>query len=421
MNTTLKTEIVDIAVCGAGPSGLMAAIEASINGKSVVVFEQLSKPARKLLSTGGGRCNISNHLPANELIESYHGQHGFVKPAFKTFSSKNLITFFSSHGLELHSPDGKHIYPVSEKAGDVLNCLLNICNKQHISINTSSTVESLVKNEDGIFTLTVNNRYSTSRNVILASGGISYPSLGGTGGGYSLAKKLGHSIVNPIGALAGLLCSDSWVGNCAGLTLDSAVVYIQLPEFIKKKISGSVLFTHKGISGPAALNISRYISRLLLSVKRVPLRIRILPDISREMWAEFFIYCQQKEGKKLLKTLLTEKIPSRLTSQLFILASVPETVRAADLNKTDKGKLLELLSDGIPVYVTNVDSLDKSMVTTGGVDCTEVNANTMESKLVKGLFFCGELLDIDGPCGGYNLQWAFSSGFLAGKSASKVV
>ncbi len=415
MNSNKK---YDCIVCGAGPAGLMAAITVAQSKKSVLLIERMKKTGRKLIATGGGRCNLTNKTPLNKFINAFDNKENFVKSALKQFSPDNLIDFFEEHGLKTIAPNGLQVYPASEKSTDVLNCLMKTAEENHVEIITDCEMNCLIVKENKVSGISAGeNTYLTSA-VIMATGGKSYPELGSNGSGYKMAQAVGHEINFPVPALCGLLTNENWPAMCSGLSIDNAIAYIEDPLLRSIKKRGSILFTHKGISGPAALDISKYVSRSLQKSKQIRLRIRPLPDKRRENLSTFLVQAQQKMGNKRLRILLGEMLPARLVSQILFIANIDNEIRAADVKREQKNKLLDIIESGIPLSINAVENFSNAMVTSGGISCEQIDPHTMQSKIVSGLFFCGELIDVDGPCGGFNLQWAFSSGYVAGKASS---
>jgi len=414
-----ESDVFDIIVCGAGPAGLTAAVSAALSGKKVAVFERMPKPGRKLLVTGGGRCNITKREQLTKFLRSFDDKEMFVKPSLKQFSQESLIRLFENHGLALHTSETLQVYPESHKSIDVLNCLLQLAEDNKVELFTDCNIDKINIDNGSVTGVTCHNGNTyESEAVIVAAGGMSYPALGADGRGYGLAQSAGHSIITPVPALAGLVSKEKWPAQCSGLSIDPVVVYVDTKQFRSIKKRGSVLFTHKGVSGPAVLDLSRYVSRLLQKEKSVKIRIKPLPEMSREHIDDLFVKVQQKCGSKRLRFVLADLLPSRFVNQLMVLADTDPEIRAADVNKQHKLRFLDLLDNGVPLDVIATEQFDNSMVTSGGVSCDEINPQTMESLKTDGLFFCGEVIDVDGPCGGYNLQWAFSSGFCAGKSAA---
>jgi predicted Rossmann fold flavoprotein len=415
----IDEKIVDVVICGAGPSGLMAAVSAADAGMNVVLLERMDNPGRKLLATGGGRCNITRDIPIPKLLNCYFGNDTFVKPALKALPPQSLIRFFEQNGLHCRIDANQQVYPESDKSIDVLNVLLDKVKNSGVTLYTGCFAQSIVHDGTCFIVTCQSGTVITSKKLVLSCGGKTYPQLGADGNGFTLAASLSHSVKKPLPGLSGLITSQSWTAECSGLSINDASIYIDQGQRLYPQ-SGAVLFTHHGISGPAVLDISRYVSRLLDEHSAVSIRIRPLAKMRREEIDNVFIRSQQKEGSKRLRSILCELLPSRLVKQLFILCSVDQEIRCADVTKGQKLKFLEFLDNGIPLTVTGIDKPEFAMITTGGVQCDEINCKTMESIKVKGLYFCGEIIDVDGLCGGYNLQWAFASGFLAGRSLSMV-
>jgi predicted Rossmann fold flavoprotein len=411
----IDEKIVDVVICGAGPSGLMAAITAAEAGLNVALLERMDNPGRKLLATGGGRCNITRDIPIPKLLNSYFGNDTFVKPALKALPPQALLRFFEKNGLHCRIDANQQVYPESDRSIDVLNVLLDKIKNSGVTLHTDCYAQT-IQQVDNCFIITCQSGIVIrSKKLVLSCGGKTYSQLGSDGSGFTLAESLSHSVKKTLPGLCGLITSQSWTAECSGLSINDASVYIDKVQRLYPQ-SGAVLFTHHGISGPAVLDISRYVSRLLDEHDSVSVRVRPLAKMRREEIDNVFIKSQQKEGSKRLRSVLCELLPSRLVKQLFISCSVDPEIRCADVTKGQKLKFLDLLDNGIPLTVTGMDKPEFAMITTGGVQCDEINCKTMESTKVNGLYFCGEIIDVDGLCGGYNLQWAFASGFLAGRS-----
>lgn len=409
----------DVIVCGAGPSGLMAAINCASAGKKTALFDHMPSAGKKLLATGGGHCNITKREPLNRFLRAFGDKEKFVRSALKQFSQEALIDFFESAGLLIHTTDTLQVYPKSNKASDVLECLLKLASESGVELYTGCKIDSInIENGSLQGVICSNGKQYDARSVIIATGGKSFSKLGADGSGYGFAKAAGHEIITPVAALAGLVCKEEWPAQCSGITIDPVAVYIDIQNLRSVKRRGSLLFTHRGVSGPAILDLSGSVSRLLTDETSVKIRIKPLPNMTRENLDEIFITAQQKNGGRKISLILAELLPSRLASHLLRISDVNAETRAADVNKQAKLRLLDILDNGIPLTITGSESFDNAMVTSGGVSCDEICPDTMESLRVHGLYFCGEVIDVDGLCGGYNLQWAFSSGHCAGTHAA---
>jgi len=443
----------DLVIVGAGPAGLMAAIAAAEAGARVAVCEQLGQPGAKLLATGGGRCNLTN-TAAPEALMARFGRHGrFMAPALALMDNSKLREFFAALGVPTAAADGFHVFPESNSARSVLDALLRRMEALGAILATGVEVTGLSlgkgrgqgdeaggqRGEAGgtrpeLEGVETSRGPMRSSRVIVATGGKGYPKLGATGTGYRLAEQAGHRIVPPVPGLVPLVTAERWVGRVAGVTIPEAEVWIGLPKRRGAKSAGPLLFTHKGLSGPAVLDLSADVASLLaLPLSRsnastlsrshgseattVPIRVNLTPATPPEAWAARFDGWQHAHGRRLLRTLLAEHLPASLAAELCRLAGTGEEVRAAEATSEQRRSLAAAIT-GLPFTITATEGFQNAVVTRGGVALQEVDPRTLQSKRLEGLFFAGEVLDLDGPCGGYNLQWAFASGHLAGRSAA---
>ena len=403
----------NVAVIGAGPAGLTAAIYAAKNNCRVTVFEQQRLPGMKLLASGGGRCNLTNVLGVEDFAAAFGRQGRFTLSALRLLSPLKLREFFSEHGVKTILTDDFHVFPASGRARDVLNVLLELCEKYGVEIKKQCRVEKLIIENDCIAGLVSSAGEFRFDSVLIAGGGKGYPKLGGSSIAYQLAEQAGHRIATPLPALTGLRCMESWPGRCTGISFENVEAYIDLPKFRKKVHSGELLFTHNGVSGPAVIDLAGEVSVLLQKHKEIPLKIRLFPDTSAGDWQKIFQQEQVNSGKKQFVGVLARYLPKKLANKFCELAGIPPQLKAAELKSSSRLNLCALL-EAVPLNINATDPWEKAMLTHGGVSLKKVNPDTMESRLVKGLFFAGEVLDLQGPCGGYNLQWAFASGALAG-------
>lgn len=415
----------DIIVVGAGPAGIMAAIVASRAGASVLLLEQMPQTGLKLLATGGGRCNLTNRLEVLAFLERFGSQRTFIRPALHAFGPRALVKFFEENDIPTISPDGFHIFPQSESAVQVRDALVRIMNRQGITVRSSEKARHLWIEQGVLRGIdSESGKKTAASRVILATGGRSYSQLGSSGSGYPLARQARHTIVEPIPALVPLVTAESWPCDCAGLTISQAKIWIDLPGNRQHSATGSVLFTHRGISGPAVLDLSREISLLLTQCESVPIRFAAAtPPRNEKEWIAEFDQWQRVGGSKSVQAEVCQYLPGRVAGFVCDALGIADhasgrSVQMAQLNRATRSNLAHYLS-GIPLSIKGTEGFAKAMVTRGGVSTAEVRPKTLESRLLPGLYFAGEILDIDGPCGGYNLQWAFSSGTLAGLSAAQ--
>lgn len=414
----MRNENTDVLIAGAGPAGLMAAISAARNGASVRVCEQLESPGLKLLASGGGKCNITNILPAMEFISRFGRQGRFMLPALELMSSEKLRDFFASAGVPTVVDDGFHVFPKSHRASDVLKALMNEANKYGVIFSYGFEIsELLIENSILKGVRTVNGDIIKASSLILASGGKGYPRLGGTGGGYKIASQAGHEIVETLPALVGLRTIESWPADVTGISFKDSTVSIDLPKYRGVSYRGELLFTHTGISGPSVINIAGEVASLLKKHNQVPLKINLFTDFDAAGWLGIFDAWQASAGRKNINNLIALHMPHSIADIICSLSSVNLSTKAAEFSAAGRDKLVRNLIS-LPLTVKATDGWDKAMVTKGGVSLKKIAPDSLESRLLPGLFFAGEVLDLEGPCGGFNLQWAFSSGHLAGLSAA---
>ncbi len=406
----------DILVIGAGPAGLMAAIGAAACGRRVLVLDRMPKPGMKLLATGGGRCNITNTLPPDELMARFGRQGRFMEPALRGLDNAGLLAFLAKIGVRAHCADGFHWFPVSESAAAVQEALWRRCEKLGAGFRFNCRAERILLSDGAAAGVETPQGVFTAARVILATGGRSYAGLGSDGSGFGLASHLGHTVKPPLPALAPLVVREEWVPECAGTTFAEAEVWIDLPKRRAHRMRGAVLFTHRGVSGPAVLDLSGDVAGLLETMPEVPLRVRWQLAESAADWTRRLDSWRREHGGRLVRNLLDEKLPASFAMALATACGAAET-KAANLTAEQAARLVEHLTE-LPLHATATEGFGKAMVTRGGVSLKEIRPETLESRIVKGLHLAGEVVDLDGPCGGYNLQWAFSSGLLAGRNAA---
>ncbi len=402
----------DVTIIGAGPAGLMAAIAAAEAGARVAVCEQLTRPGVKLLATGGGRCNLTNTASAEAVMARFGRQGRFMAPALAVMDGPKLRAFFAALGVPTVTPDGFHVFPESTSAKSVLDALLGRAEALGVRLVTGAVATGLSR--EGVETS--RGAFRCPR-AIIASGGKGYPALGATGTGYALAERAGHRIVPPVPGLVPLVAAERWVARVSGVTVAETAVWVALPKRRGAQSVGPLLFTHRGVSGPAVLDLSADVAELLAGGSPVPLRVDLTPATPAEAWASRFDAWHRDHGKRLVRTLLAEHLPASLAAELCRLASCGDHLRAAEATAAQRRELA-LAITRLPLTVTATEGFDQAVITRGGVALKEVDPRTLQSRLAPGLFFAGEVLDLDGPCGGYNLQWAFASGALAGRAAA---
>lgn len=402
-----------IGIVGGGAAGLMAAISASEAGcPSVVIFESNVRCGTKILMSGGSRCNVTNKSVTPGHF--FGGNKNFIKNVLNGFNDKETLRFFERLGVALKlEPTGK-FFPVDDKASSVLNAMLGRLNELNVKIFLSEKIETIKPLEDGFIASSKDMEFFLEK-VILTSGGKSYPTTGSDGSGYSLAKSLKHSIITPFPALTPVLLDEPGLTKLSGVTIPARLtIFLNRKKHIEEV--NSLLLTHFGISGPAPLNISREIERL--KNEDVKLLINFIPDYTYDSLSDILKDEMKRRSDKKVIGFFKKIIPSSLCECLFDIAGIAADKKFYSLSNEEIKKLSKAFTS-YELSFKGVRGFQQAEVTAGGVPLDEVRYQTMESKLQKGLYLAGEILDCDGIIGGYNFQWAWSTGFIAGKSAAK--
>jgi len=398
----------DVIVVGSGAAGIMASITAKRTKKSVILLEQLPNLAMKLKATGGGRCNLTNTLQKNLFMEKFGKNGRFLNDALNAFSSSDLVTFMKNIGVDTHALDGFRIFPVGHNSQTIIDALIHKLEKENIEIQTNQKVISVVKKND-IFEVQTEKTRFQAKALIIATGGKGYEKLGATGEGYEIAKNLGHSITKLYPAMMPLFVKENWVAECTADTIGKASLVVNLKKYHTKKAVGDLIFTKNGIRGPVVLDFAREITPLFDDFSEIPIIVNLIKEKDENYLIELF----KKETTKTVLDVLEEILPKAITKALCEFYKIEWNLEYKKLNGADKTKLLQILTR-TPLTISGNEGFKLAMITRGGINLKEINSNSMESKVVSNLYFAGEILDIDGPCGGYNLQWAFSSGYLSG-------
>lgn len=414
----------DTIVVGGGVSGLMAAFSASQNDRRVLLIEKNKNLGRKLLISGGGRCNVTNRLPYTEIISHIPGNGKFLYGPFSTFDNESIIDFVVSRGVSLKEEDHGRMFPVTDKSKDVLQVFLDALENNHVEIHFNTIVESILVEDDRMIGVTTTDgRTLNAPNVIITTGGRSVPHTGSTGDGHTFAKGAGHTITELFPTEVPITSSESFIkdGTLKGLSMDNVGLSV-LKKNGKARITHQMdmIFTHFGVSGPAALRCSQFIYKEQKSQKRkdVQMMIDFYPDISEGMLKEELEGNIRNHQKRTLKNILKAMMQERLAEFLIDYLKVDGEVTGHHIKNADKEKVLDFLK-GFTFTVDGTQSIEKAFVTGGGVHLKEVTPQTMESRLVNGLYFAGEVLDIHGYTGGYNITSALVTGYVAGNSANK--
>lgn len=422
-----------VIVIGGGAAGLMAAGQSAINGAETIIFEKTSRPGRKLSITGNGRCNLTNRIPLERFIENYSAGGKFLRQAFGGFFSDGLIDFFDKLGVKTITEDGGKIFPADNDAKNIVKTLAEWAGRCGVEVITNSPVDALVVDEGRITGVRISRNKETYQNrdgskmstqvkadaVIIATGGLSYPGTGSSGDGYRLAKSVGHNIIPLRPSLVPIVTKGNLAKQLQGLSLESVKIAVYTGEKKQTQLTGEILFTHFGLSGPVILSLSRQIVSLFDTKKKVIISIDLIPDMSMSELEKRMLLNIDNHGKQKINSLLKLYLSRRLVEVCCEINKIGPDKLAHQITSQERKRICKWMKD-FQFEVNGYHKFEDAIVTAGGVDTKEVNPRTMESLLIKGLYFAGEVLDIDGDTGGFNLQAAFSTGWLAGQSASKM-
>ena len=415
-----------VVVIGGGPAGMMAAITSAENGNDVTLLEKNKNLGKKLLITGKGRCNITSSLPMEDFIKNTPGNGMFLYSAFNQFTNKDIIKFLNEQGLTVKEERGNRIFPTTDKAQDVLNCFeRKLKNLKNVKIMYEMPISEILVNEENtvIGVKCQNKKVISADKVILATGGKSYPITGSTGDGYEMAKKLGHTITKIKPSLVPLETYEQELHqSLQGLSLRN--IKIKLIDTSKNKLIyedfGEMLFTHFGVSGPVILSASAHLVRYkkideLLENKKIKLSIDLKPALTEEKLNDRILRDFEELKNKSFKNSLDKLLPQKLIPVIIEYSGINPEKQVNSITKQERLTLVNLLKE-FDVTIKKFRKIDDGIITSGGVSIKEVNPKTMESKIVSGLYFAGEILDVDSCTGGFNLQIAYSTGFVAGNN-----
>ena len=409
----------DVAVIGGGPAGMIAAGRAGEIGSHVVLIEKNKRLGTKLLIAGKGRCNITNKIDGSKEIINKFGENGkFLFSPFSKFGVDEVINFFERNGLETKIERGGRVFPLSNKSQDVLGVLINYLEKTDVEIRTNSKVKKIIKKGNRIEKIVLaNNKEIMADNYIICTGGKSYPVTGSTGDGYRWVEKLGHTITNLSPSLVPIIIEETYVRELEGLSLKNVEISIYKEG---KKINsrfGEAIFTGNGMSGPIILDMSKEIGKELPGNLRMQIDFKPALDfvkLDKRIQRDF-----QKNPNKLFRNSLDELLPSKLIPIIIRLSKIDPSKKVNSITKGERRKLLHLLKE-FTLEIKELEGFKKAIITTGGIKLNEVDQKTMKSKLIDNLYFAGEILDLDGPTGGYNLQVCWTTGYIAGENAGRV-
>lgn len=409
-------------IIGGGPAGLMAAISSAKNGDKVTIIEKMNSCGKKLLITGKGRCNITNNAQMDKFMENTPTNPKFLYGVFNNFTNKDIIELLKNEGVKTKVERGERVFPVSDRAQDVLEALLHILRKQNVQILTNTTAKRIItddeKNVLGV-ELDDGKEIKTDK-IILATGGKSYPVTGSTGDGYKLAKDLGHTITKIEPSLVPLTSHDEVCKELKGLSLRNVAIQLQICDKVVYKDFGEMLFTHFGVSGPIVLSASSYLVKTknieqILKGGKVELEIDLKPALSEEKLDARILRDFEEQKNKQFKNSLDKLLPQKLIPVIIEKTNINGSKKINEITKQERQKLVKELKH-FRISINGTRPIEEAIVTSGGINIKEINPKTMESKLISGLYFAGEVIDVDCLTGGYNLQVAWSTGYTAGIS-----
>jgi len=427
-----------IIIIGGGPSGMMAAIYAAKAGNKVTLIEKNEKLGKKLFITGKGRCNITNNCAKDSFFENIVTNHKFLYSAYAETDCRTVQDFFLDSGLILKEERGNRIFPASDHSSDVIAALKKALIENNVEILLSTKVIDITVNEDKENNRTIagviiaDKKKLTADKVIIATGGISYPSTGSTGDGYSFAEKFGHKIIKPLPALVPLTVKEPWCMDLQGLSLKNVAVVVKSKKKTIYQGFGEMLFTHFGLSGPLILSASSYYVKYIakhseISIRRydsdIPMQeaeisIDLKPALSYEQLDKRLLRDFEANKNKSFKNILSGLLPSKLHPVITRLSTIAPDQKINEITKEERLNFVSLLKN-LNLTINGTRGFNEAIITQGGVNIKDINPATMESKIIKNLYFAGEVLDIDALTGGFNLQAAWSTAALAGKTVSK--
>lgn len=407
----------DIVVIGSGPTGMIAAGRAGELGASVLLIEKNQTPGAKLLITGKNRCNITNKSDdIKEMISTYGKNGKFLFSSFHRFSPDDIIDFLKDRGVEIKVERGNRVFPISDSSLDVLNVFVNYLKQSKVKFKNKSTVKKIIRNTGFIEKIILNDDTEiTANKFIICTGGKSYPKTGSTGDGYKWLSKMGHTIIEPSPALSPIILKENFIQDLEGLSLKN----IQISAYKNnKKIDskfGEALFTKNGMSGPIILDLSKKINKALPN--NVIIKIDFKPALDTKKLDLRIQEDFKNNSNKFFQNSLNQLLPKKIIPTMIKLSGINPEKKVNEITRDERKKLTLLLKE-FTLEVKSIVGYEKAIITTGGVKLSEVDPKTMKSKIIKNLYLAGEILDLDGPTGGYNLQICWSTGFIAGESAA---
>ena len=402
-----------IVVIGGGPAGMLAAVSASGDNTKVVLLEKNEKLGKKLFITGKGRCNITNSADTSIIMKNIMTNSKFMYSALEAYDNTDIIRDIESNGCRVKEERGGRMFPVSDHSSDVIKALSNMLDASGVDVRLRSEVKKIEKTDNGFEVTLSNGKNESADGLIIATGGVSYAATGSTGDGFVFAKAFGHSVTDLKPSLVPLVSSDGWCKDLQGLSLKNTGLKMYSAGKLLYEDFGEMMFTHFGITGPMILSASSYYHKR--KSDDVTIHLDLKPALSEDALDERLLREISENHEKHFINMLPSLLPAKLVPVIARMSGIEEHKKCGDIKKEERKKLVHLLKD-LEIHITGTRGFEEAIITKGGISVKEVSPKTMMSKLCDGLFFAGEALDLDALTGGFNLQIAWSTGYLAGKS-----
>ncbi|TDX52090.1 NAD(P)/FAD-dependent oxidoreductase [Orenia marismortui] len=405
----------DLIVVGGGPAGMMAAGTAANRGKKVLLIEKNAQVGKKILITGKGRCNLTNDCQVEDIIDNFPNTGKFLYSSLYSFSNWQLRDFFKQLGVETKVERGNRVFPVSDSARDIVEALKNFMENAGVEIKLNTAIKEIITEDKKVVGVrSRDGEVYSANNVLVAVGGKAYPTTGSSGDGYGMAKSLGHNLIQAKPSLVPLKVKEEWFKELQGLNLKNVTVSLVIDGKKKKEEFGEMLFTHFGVSGPIILTLSRDVLDYL-GKHQIKLAINLKPALSYEQLDNRLQRDFEKYSRKQFKNSLIDLLPSKIIPVIVNLLSIPEDKFVHQITTEEREEIISLLTN-LEITIIGTMGFRQAIVTSGGIDTDEINPSTMESKIIDSLYFAGEVIDVDAYTGGYNLQGAFSMGYVVGNN-----
>lgn len=408
-----------VIIVGGGAAGMLAGIIAARNGCQVVLYEKNEKLGKKIFITGKGRCNVTNNCDPEELLQAVKSNNKFLYSAFYSFNSQDMMALLEESGVPLKTERGNRVFPVSDHSSDIIRGLERLLHRYDVHIRLRKEVQEILVEDGRAAGIRLKDGYEDrAQAVVVATGGLSYPTTGSTGDGYRFARETGHTVTDCMPSLVPLTVREDYIGEMAGLSLRNVELTIRNGKKILYQDFGEMMFTHKGITGPLVLSASSSIGKQLKKQGTLEGYIDLKPALSSEQLDERILREFENAKNKQFKNVIGVLFPSSLTPVIIRLGGIPEDKVIHEISREERLNFVSIIKD-FPFTIDGLGGYSEAVITKGGISVKEINPGTMESKKIPRLYFAGEVLDLDAVTGGYNLQIAWSTGYLAGMAVSE--